>query len=90
MSWRTRLACPAYMIGGSTDSNTYANIESRRRDLVTFTHLPWAQRIEAVLDAQLPRGTSLKIALDAMARADTLTRWQTYQIALDTGAMTRG
>ena len=79
---------PAYMLGGSTDSNTYANIESRRRDLVTFTHLPWATRIEAVLDAQLPRGTSLKVALDAMARADTKTRWETYEIALRTKAMT--
>jgi HK97 family phage portal protein len=79
---------PGYMIGSTTDTNTYANIESRRTDLVTFTYLPWAARIEAVLDAQLPRGTSVKVALDALARADTATRYATYKIALDAGILT--
>ena len=79
---------PAYLIGGSTDSNTYANIESRRLDLATFTYLPWTARIEAVLDAQLPRGTSVKMALDALARADTKTRYEVYKIGKEIGALT--
>lgn len=79
---------PGYLLGASTDNNTYANIESRRTDLVTFTYLPWAARMEAVLDAQLPRGTSVKIALDAMARADTKTRYDGYKVALDAGFLT--
>lgn len=79
---------PAAYLGGSTDPNTYANIESRRMDLAMFTHLPWARRIEAVLDAQFARGTSLKVSLDAIIRADTLTRFQTYAIAIDKGILT--
>ena len=79
---------PAYMIGAPTDSNTYANVESRRMDLATFTYLPWSARIEAVLDAQLPRGTSVKIALDALARADIKTRYEVYEIARRINALT--
>jgi len=65
---------PGYLIGGTTDNNTYANIESRRMDLVTFTYLPWSSRIEAVLDAQFPRGVSLKVGLDGLQRADSAGR----------------
>jgi HK97 family phage portal protein len=71
---------PPYMIGAPTDSNTYANVESRRQDLTTFTYLPWATRIEATLDAQLPRGTSVKVGLDALLRADTKTRYESYAL----------
>lgn len=79
---------PPYMIGAPTDSNTYANVESRRMDLTTFTYLPWSARIEATLDAQLPRGTSLKVGLDALLRADTKTRYDTYALALANNILT--
>ena len=79
---------PPYMIGAPVDSNTYANVESRRMDLTTFTYLPWSARIEATLDAQLPRGTSLKVGFDALLRADTATRYATYGVALDKGILT--
>jgi HK97 family phage portal protein len=77
-----------YMLGGGTDSNTYANIESRRADFATFTLLPWTQRIEPVLDAQLPRGTNVKIAMDALLRPDTTVRYSAYQIGLAAGFLT--
>lgn len=79
---------PPYMIGAPTDSNTYANVESRRMDLSTFTYLPWSARVEATLDAQLPRGTSLKVGLDALLRADTKTRIESYATAIEIGVMT--
>lgn len=79
---------PGDMIGAATDTNTYANIESRRMDLTTFTYLPWSARMEATLDAQLPRGTSLKVGMDALLRADTQTRYATYQVALGSGILT--
>jgi HK97 family phage portal protein len=79
---------PADMIGAPTDGNTYANIESRRLDFATYTLLPWSARIEAVLDAQFPAGTSLKVALDALVRADTKTRFETYAIARANGILT--
>ena len=57
-------------------------------DLYTFTYLPWTARIEAVLDAQLPAGTSLKVDLRGLLRADTATRYQTYATAIDKGILT--
>lgn len=79
---------PAYMLGVPGDSSTYANVESRMIELRTFTLLPWQRRIESTLDAQLPRGTSLKIRSDALLRADTATRYQSYKTALEAGWLT--
>lgn len=79
---------PAYMLGVPGDSSTYANVESRMIELVRFTLLPWAARIEAVLSAQLPRGTEVKIELDGLMRADTATRFAAYATAIAAGFMT--
>jgi HK97 family phage portal protein len=79
---------PGYLIGGTTDNNTYANIESRRRDLVTFTYLPWTSRIEAVLDAQLPRGVELRVELDGLLRADSMSRGTFLQMMVSSGIYT--
>jgi phage portal protein BeeE len=53
-----------------------------------LTLLPWQRRIESTLDAQFPRGTSLKIRSDALLRADTATRYAGYESALRAGWMT--
>ena len=79
---------PPYMLGVPGDSSTYANVESRMIELRTFTLLPWQRRIESTLDSELPRGTSLKIASDALLRADTKSRYESYKLALDAGFMT--
>ena len=77
---------PGYFIGrlGST-RNTYANLETRRQDLVMFTLLPWTSRIEAVLDAQFPRGVELKVTLDALLRGTTLDRYTAHASAIAAG-----
>lgn len=79
---------PGYLLGAPTDNNTYANVESRRIDLATFTYLPWTSRIEAVLDAQFPRGVSLKVALDGLLRADSKSRAETLTLYVEKGVMT--
>jgi HK97 family phage portal protein len=79
---------PSYMLGVPGDSSTYANVESRMTELRTFTLLPWQRRIESTLDAQLPAGTSLKIATDGLARADTAARFAAYESALRAGWIT--
>jgi HK97 family phage portal protein len=91
--WSTRDVALAfglqpYMLGVPGDSSTYANVESRMIELRTFTLLPWQRRIESTLDAQLPRGTSLKIRSDGLLRADTATRFNAYKSALDGGWLT--
>lgn len=77
-----------YMLGVPGDSSTYANVESRMIELRTFTLLPWQRRIESALDAQLPRGTEVKIRSDGLLRADTSTRYSAYQTALVAGWLT--
>jgi HK97 family phage portal protein len=72
---------PAYVLGAPTDSNTYANVESRQLELYQMTWLPWARAIEAVINAQFPRGVGMKIAFEGILRADTKTRYETYDIA---------
>ena len=76
------------MLGVPGDSSTYANVESRMIELRTFTLLPWERRIESTLDAQLPRGTGLRIRWDGLLRADTTTRYEAYKNAIDAGFMT--
>lgn len=79
---------PPYMLGVPGDQSTYANVESRMIELRTFTLLPWMRRIESTLDAQLPRGTSIKIAADGVLRGDTASRYQAYSVALSGGWLT--
>lgn len=74
-----------YMLGGSSDSNTYANVESRNIAFVQNTLLPWVRRIEETLNAETPRGTNVKINLSGLLRADTATRTQNYVAGLQNG-----
>jgi HK97 family phage portal protein len=74
-----------YMLGGSSDSNTYANVESRNIAFVQNTLLPWIRRIEETLNAETSRGTNVKINLSGLLRADTATRTQAYATGIDKG-----
>lgn len=82
LDWALAFGVPPWFLGVKTDSNTYANVTSRFIELAEFTLLPWARRIESALEAEFPRGTDLKINLDSLRRADTLTRYQAHQISL--------
>lgn len=79
---------PAYQLGVPGDSATYANVESRMIEFRMFTLLPWMRRAEACLDAQLARGTSLKIMSDGVLRADTKSRTDAYKTAIESGWLT--
>lgn len=79
---------PPYMLGLASDRSTYANVESRMIEFAQFSLLPWARRAESGLDAEFARGTSLKINLDALRRADTETRYKAHKIGLDAGFLT--
>lgn len=79
---------PPYMLGVPGDSSTYANVESRMIELRAFTLLPWVRRIESTLDAQFPRGTTLKVKTAGLERADTQTRYAAYSVGLGAGFLT--
>jgi HK97 family phage portal protein len=79
---------PPYKLGVPGDSSTYANVESRNRELVSETLMPFIRRCESSLEAQLPRGTTLRVSTEGLLRADTATRYKAYKEGLDGGWLT--
>ena len=80
---------PGFLGGATGDSLTYSTTELNMLQLYQLTLMPWIARVEAVLDAQLPRGTETRIEVDGLLRADTKTRYETYEIGIRIGAITQ-
>lgn len=80
---------PGYLIGAKTgDSQTYTNAEMAGQHFVTYTLMPWLNRIETAFSSLLPRPQFVKFDVDAFLRADTLSRLRAYQLAVSTGIKT--
>ena len=80
---------PPERVGGETGSSmTYGNREQDSLDLVTFGLRPWLVRFEEALTAIMPRPQYAKFNIDAIVRADLLTRMQAHEIALRIGLET--
>ena len=77
---------PPERIGGSRgDSMTYANQEQATNDFIAYSLHPWLVRWESAFNQIIPAGRFVKFNVDALLRTDTLTRYQTHQIARATG-----
>lgn len=68
-----------YETGGSM---TYANVEQRSLDLLTYALDRWLVRTERMFTGLLPAGQYVKINRKALARTDLLTRFRAHAIAL--------
>lgn len=68
-----------YETGGSL---TYANIEQRSLDLLTYSVDPWLVRMERALTALLPAGRNVRFNRKGLLRNDLLTRYRAHEIAL--------
>src|ERR1044071_5853210 len=79
---------PVGWLGGQTSSRTYANIEQDAVNLIKFSLAGHIARFEQTLTLAFPRGTCARANLDAILRADTLTRYQAHQIGISTGFLT--
>lgn len=77
---------PVGWLGGMNSARQYSNIEQDAVNLLKFSMSEHLARFEQTLSAIYPRGTTVKAQLDAILRADTLTRYQAYRIALDPAA----
>jgi HK97 family phage portal protein len=86
---------PPWMIGASSgDSMTYSNTESQSLAFVMHSLRPWLVVIEQAIsnDPDLCPGSAyVEFLLDALLRADSMTRAQVYEKALNpvTGWMNR-
>jgi HK97 family phage portal protein len=78
------------LIGGeSGGSLTYANVEQRALDFLTFGLRPWLVRLEVALSALLASKTDVKFNAAALVRTDLLTRYQAHESAIRAGWKTR-
>ena len=71
--------------------NAYSNVTEARRALLTQCLLPWIKRFEQALERDLLQGErGLKIKFDTREymRADTMERYQAYEVAIRSGLLT--
>jgi hypothetical protein len=74
----------------STTSRTYFNAWDRKQDFIQFVDGPYLKALAGRLSMPdvTPRGYVVRHKLDDFYQADTLARFQAYDVALRTGAMT--
>jgi HK97 family phage portal protein len=86
---------PPWMIGAEGgDSMTYANTESQALAFVVYSLQPWLRAVEQALSADrdlFNSSTYAEFLMDGLLRADSMTRAQVYEKALNpvTGWMRR-
>lgn len=72
-------------------SETYANSEDKRQDLIDFTCDPYLTAIQQRLSMRdcLPRGYNARFDVTGFVRGDTKARMDTYKVGLEVGAYTK-
>ena len=80
---------PPEMIGSdSGNPKTYASLEMRNQDFLTFGIGPKIARLETALNGLLPARQFCKFNAAALFRTDLLSRYQSYALGLDKGFLT--
>lgn len=81
---------PASLMLATVEGNTqtYANVAQDWLGFIRFGLMEDLGEIEDALTDVLPRGQVAKFNIEGLLRTDTLTRYQSYQIALAAGFMT--
>lgn len=67
---------------------TYANVEARSIDLLTYTVNGWLVRLERALSRLMPRGQFAKFNAGALLRTDLKTRYEAHVLAVRGGIAT--
>jgi HK97 family phage portal protein len=70
-------------------SGTYQNVESKGIDFLRHSAGGWLARFEQALSLLRPRGHWVECNRNAELQADTLQRYQVYEIAIRNGVLTR-
>jgi HK97 family phage portal protein len=76
---------PELLGADSGNSLTYANVEQRALDFLTFGLRPWLVRLETALSHLLSSTTMVKFNAAALVRTDLLTRYQAHESAIRAG-----
>jgi HK97 family phage portal protein len=77
---------PPHMVGDVERSTSWGTgIEQQNIAFVTHTLLPWLTRIEQAFNRITPNGQFVKFNVNALLRGDLKSRYEAYQLALDSG-----
>lgn len=76
------------LTGAQATTLTYQNIEQEHIAYVRFSLMSYLVEIEDAFTSLLPGQQYTKFNIDALLRADTLTRYQAHKIAIDAQFMT--
>lgn len=68
---------------------TYANVEARSLDLLTYTLTGWLVPIEKAISRLRPRPRYVKFNADALVRVDLATRYRAHDTAIRSGLNSR-
>jgi len=79
------LQIPPHMLGITNGSQARASVEQLAIDFTTHALRPIVEKIERAYSELLPNQAFIKFNLDALIRADFLTRMQGYSIATNGG-----
>lgn len=81
---------PGSFLGASSGgSMTYSNVENDAIQLLKFSMRGHLTRMEQSFSLCFPRGTVSKADLDSFLQSDTLTRYQSYQLGIESGWLRR-
>lgn len=72
-------------IGLDGKSTTYANVTQEWLGFIRWTLMAYLRPIEELLSALTPRGQLVRFNLDAVLRADTLSRYQAHAVGINAG-----
>jgi HK97 family phage portal protein len=79
----------ASWLGANISSAPYSNVELQGINLTRYSALGMhIAQFEQTLEQALAPGTRVKVNLDALLRADTLTRYQAHEIGIRAGFIT--
>jgi HK97 family phage portal protein len=81
--------CPPEMIAGEAgNSLTYASVEMRGIDFLTFGVRPWLVRLETAIGALLPRGQYVRFNPGGLLKATTKESYEALEIGIRSGLLT--
>jgi len=84
-TWALIFGVPMRYLGAETSSRTYSNIETEGIELLRYYMNGHVARFESAFAAHLRPWTTVKANLDAVLRADTLTRYQAHALGAQNG-----
>jgi HK97 family phage portal protein len=80
---------PEMIAAESGNSLTYANVEQRGLDFLTYSVRPWLVRLETAISGLLPSTQAVRFNPDALVRVALLDRYTAHRVGIEAGFLTR-